>query len=475
MELIVIFSAFLVAALAGVCKRKAVIEGLSVAAALAAFAATVKVAWRVAHHGTYSPYSFLSVDALGALVMLIIACVGLAATVYSVAYFRRELASKAIGLTRFRQYYVLLALFLAEMFAAVAASSPVVTWIAVELITLSTAFLISFYNKPSALEAAWKYLIINSIGLSLALLGSMLFFTAQDGGAVTWQSLLAHANNLDPAIAKIAFILTLIGYGTKIGFVPMHTWLPDAHSKAPAPISALLSGVLLNVALVVVLRFGAITNVVVGDDFTRHLYLAFGLASLALASFAILTQKNYKRLLAYSSIENMGIIALGIGFGGIGVLAALAHMIYHSLVKSSLFFIAGNFMLRYGSASIDKVKGALRVLPVTSVLFVLAVFAATGFPPFGIFLTEFFTASAGLQSYAVVAVVMLVALAVAFLGFFRHTSDMVLSAKPAGIKTGEKSVWLVVPPLALLTLLLVLSFYMLPFMKTLIDQAVAVI
>ncbi len=474
MEIIVIISAFLAAAAVSLfVKHKPVIESLSVVAAVAAFAATIKVALQVAAHGSYAPYRFFSVDALGAIIMLIIASVGLAATIYSVAYMRRELAKGIIGFSRFRQYYVLLGLFLAEMFLAATASSPIVTWIAVEAVTLTTAFLISFYNKPAAMEAAWKYLIINSIGLSLALLGTMLYFTAAHGGSMlTWDSLLASAGHLDPAISKIAFVLVLIGYGTKIGFVPMHTWLPDAHSKAPAPISALLSGVLLNVALMVVLRFGAVTNAVVGVGFSRHLFIAFGLASVVLAALAILTQKNYKRLLAYSSIENMGIIALGLGFGGIGVFAAMLHMIYHSLIKSSLFFTAGNFLLKYGSAYIKNVKGALSIMPATSILFVIAVFAATGFPPFGIFLTELFTASAGFHHYLVVVVAMLLALAVAFLGFFRQTNSMVLSAKPEGAKSGEKNVWLIIPPLVLVTLTLVLSFYMPPFMRTLIDHAV---
>ena len=479
MEILIIVASLLTAALTGlIFKRRVIIEITSVTAALVIFAATIRIAMRVADSGTYSPYSFFSVDALGAIVMMIIATVGLAAMVYSVAYIRREMAKGIIGLTRHRQYFSLLSLFLVAMFVAVAASSPLFTWVFVEATTLSTAFLISFYNKSSAMEAAWKYLIINSIGLLLALFGTLLYSSFAGGLSevhlLTWNSLMAHATQLNPAIAQAAFIFVLIGYGTKVGLVPMHTWLPDAHSKAPAPISALMSGVLLNVALVAVLRCAAVTNTVVGHAFSQHLFVAFGTASVLLAAFVIVTQKNYKRLLAYSSIENMGIMALGIGFGGIGAFAAILHMIYHSLIKSSLFFTAGNFLLKYGSAYIAKVKGSLGIIPVTSVLFLVGLFAVAGFPPFGIFLTEFFTLSAGWKNFAVVVAFVVVALAVAFVGFFRNANAMVLSQSSEDApEAGEKNIWLVIPSLALIALALVLTFYTPPFIHTLLNEASA--
>ncbi|HEU4913857.1 MAG TPA: proton-conducting transporter membrane subunit [Candidatus Saccharimonadales bacterium] len=475
MEIIVIIASLLAASLAGVAfKRKIIIESASVLAALVAFVAAAKIALRVADSGVYSPYAFFSVDALGAIAMLIVATVGLAAACYSVAYLRREVAKGIIGLTRVRQYYVLLALFLAAMQVAVAASSPLFTWVFIEATTLCTAFLISFYNKSSAMEAAWKYLMINSIGLLLALFGTLLFSAGGSSeGFLTWNALMDGAKQLDPAIVQMAFIFVLVGYGTKVGLAPMHTWLPDAHSKAPSPISALLSGVLLNVALVAILRFAAVANNAVGQSFTQHLLIAFGAISVLLAAIAILTQKNYKRLLAYSSIENMGLIVIGVGFGGVGAFAAILHMIYHSLLKSSLFFMAGNFLLKYGSAYIAKVRGSLRVIPATTVLFLLALFAVAGFPPFGIFFTEFFTLSAGLKSYAVIVVLVLAALAIAFIGFFRNANAMALTAKPTDVKSGEVNKWLVLPPLVLVVLALVLTFYMPAFLQTLIDQASA--
>src|ERR1035437_10116211 len=235
--------------------------------------------------------------------ILIVSFIGFFTIIYSIQYLRKETTKNIIGFTRVKQYFILLNLFLAAMFLAVTAGNPIFAWISIEATTLSTAFLISFYNKPSAMEAAWKYLIINSVGLLLGFFGTLLYFTSVsswDGnGFVNWQLLTTHAIYLDPVLAKIAFIFVVIGYGTKVGLAPMHTWLPDAHSKAPVPISALLSGVLLNVAFVIILRFKYVTDASIGPAFAQNLLMTLGILSIFIASLIILTQKNYKRLLAY--------------------------------------------------------------------------------------------------------------------------------------------------------------------------------
>ena len=281
---------------------------------------------------------YLAVDALIAVVMLIVAVIGCASAFYSIGYLREEVKKGIVGFHRVREYFVLFHIFIAAMLCSITASSPILMWIALEATTISTLFLISFYNKPSSTEAAWKYLLINSIGLLLGFFGTLLFFTAQTlsagGELITLHVLLDTATNLNPLIAKIAFIFVLIGYGTKVGLAPMHTWLPDAHSKAPSPVSALLSGCLLNIAFLAILRFKAVTDVAVGPAFTQHLLIFFGVFSLAIAAFIIFVQKKYKRLFAYSSIEHMGIIAIGFGFGGIAAVPAIVQMIYHSLVKA---------------------------------------------------------------------------------------------------------------------------------------------
>ena len=474
MALIIILTSFFVAAVVStLIKHRSTIEITSVLASIVAFAASISVALKVAASGTYSPFSFFSVDALGAIVICLISFVGMATVIYSIQYLRQESAKKILEFSSIRLYFIMLNLFLAAMFLAVIASSPIFAWISIEATTLSTAFLISFYNKSSSIEAAWKYLIINSIGLLLGFFGTLLFFTATSGNAiVSWQSLIAGVSHLSPMIAKIAFVFVLIGYGTKVGLAPMHTWLPDAHSKAPAPISALLSGVLLNVAFVIVLRFKTITDLVVGPSFSQNLLIIFGVISIFIAALIILTQKNYKRLLAYSSIENMGIMALGFGFGGLGVFAAILHMIYHSLMKSSLFLSVGTIFLKYGSTKIANVKGLLKVLPFTSILLIAGFLAITGTPPFGIFITKLTILSAGLKTHPYITVFTIALIAILFIGFFRHVTAMVFGEKPEGIKAGEGSAWLVIPPLALITVALYLSLNIPQFLSTLINDVV---
>ncbi|KKQ80704.1 MAG: Hydrogenase, membrane subunit 1-like protein (EchA-like) [Parcubacteria group bacterium GW2011_GWC2_38_7] len=478
MEFIIIILLLVISALIAIlAKHRGFIEGVSVFSAGIALLGSFNIAFRVAKFGDYSPYAFFSVDAMGALLLLLISCVGFAAVAYSIPYLRKETANNIIGLTRVKQYFCLLNLFLMAMFLAVSSSSPIFSWIAIEATTLSTAFLISFYNKSSSMEAAWKYLIINSIGLLLGFFGTLLYFTPVDsavgGGFVNWQTLAVNAVHMDPLLAKIAFIFIFIGYGTKVGLAPMHTWLPDAHSKAPAPISALLSGVLLNVALIIVLRFKIITDAVIGQSFSQTLLIVFGLLSVVIAALIIISQKSYKRLLAYSSIENMGIIALGFGFGGLGVIAAILHTIYHSLVKSALFLLSGNFLLKYHSAKIANVKGALKALPKTSILFLIGFLTITGAPPLGMFFSKLLTFSAGIGAHPVVTVISIIFTSIVFIGFLMHVSAMVFG-KDLNEETKEpkkESIWLLLPPLALFFLVLFLSFYQPLFLQTLIHAA----
>jgi hydrogenase-4 component F len=476
MELTVILSSLLLSAL--VCllaTRRVVIEVITAAAALSAFVFSVMIAYTVTVTGIYNPNQFFCVDALAAILLLIISLVGLAATLYSIRYLREETNKQIIDFGQVKQYYVLLNLFLAAMIFAATSNNPVFTWISIEATTLSTAFLISFYNKPSAIEAAWKYLVINSIGLLLGFFGTLLFFTSLIGmgetGFTTWSTLLFNAPHFNPTIAKIAFIFVLIGYGTKVGLAPMHTWLPDAHSKAPVPISALLSGVLLNVAFVAILRFKTIVDASVGNLFSQKLLIIFGLISIFMASLIIFTQKNYKRLLAYSSIENMGFIAIGFGFGGLGIFAALLHMIYHSLVKSSLFMMAGNIFLRFSSTKISSVRGLIKTLPITSILFLIGLFAITGTPPFGLFFTKLYILSAGIHAHPIATTVAIFSAALLFIGFLRHIIAMTFGNKPGEITAGEKNSLLTTIPLILLAIAFYISFHKPLFLSGLLAEA----
>ena len=477
MELILIFASLLVAVSIGFfANRRSVIEFASVTASVVTCTAAIAIALKVASWGTYAPLPFFSIDALGAIILLIIACVGFSVVSYSIPHLRIETAKDIIGVKRARQYYILLNLFLLAMILAGTTNSPIFAWISIEATTLSTAFLISFYNKPSSIEAAWKYLIINSVGLLLGFFGTLLYFTSVGAfggdGFVSWQSLIENAAHLDPLIAKIAFIFVLIGYGTKIGLAPMHTWLPDAHSKAPAPISALLSGVLLNVVFIIMLRFKVITDASIGAGFSQILLIVFGFLSILLAALINFNQKSYKRLLAYHSIENMGIATFGFGIGGLGVFAGVLHMIYHALVKSALFLSAGTIFLKYSSTKIKNIRGAIVALPVTSILFLIGFFIITGTPPFGMFVTKMLIFSGGILTYPIATIAALFSAALLFIAFFNHATEMAFGRKPDEITTGEESVWLIIPPLALMGIVIVLSFYIPPFLSTLINTVV---
>src|SRR3989344_964379 len=244
------------------------IEYAALGAAVFETAFAVLIARSVLLHGTLLGPGFLGVDALGAFPILFTTVVGLAATIHSIGHLREEARKDIVGFHRIREYYVLFHFFLFAMLAASSTTSPIIMWTAIEATTLATAFLITFYNKPSALEAGWKNLIINSVGLLIGFLGTLLFLTAAaragaGGPFVSWETLHAFGGSFDPTLIKVAFVLCLVGYGTKVGLVPMHTWLPDAHSKAPVPISSLLSGVLLNVALIAILRFRSVADLVV--------------------------------------------------------------------------------------------------------------------------------------------------------------------------------------------------------------------
>jgi len=478
MEIILIITTLIITALLNILiKRRFVIEFFSIIASFVVLFESVVIALKVSISGVYSQFFFFSVDSLGAIVMLIIACVGFITTIYSVQYLRQETAKGIIGFTRVRQYFVLLNIFLAAMFLAVAANNPVFAWIAIETTTLSTAFLISFYNKPSAIEAAWKYLIINSIGLLLGFSGTLLYSTSVislgENGFVSWQSLMANVAHLDPLIAKIAFIFVLIGYGTKVGLVPMHTWKPDAYSKAPNPIGALLSGALLPVAFIVILKFKNLTDAAIGPQFSQNLLIIFGILSIAVAALIMFNVRNYKRSLAYSSIENAGVMALGFGFGGLAIFAATLHLMYHSLVKGVMFFTSGNLLLKYNSSKIKNIKGALGVIPFTSVLFIAGFLIVTGVPPFGIFLTKMQILSVGIQINPIITIIALFFMTLIFIGFLKHIISMFFSRKPENIEVGEGSIWLIIPPLTLLVTIIILSFYIPPFLYRLINDVVS--
>lgn len=439
--------------------------------------ATAVIAGALGSDAPYMLSRYLSVDHLGVLLLFLLSFGGLMSSIYARGYLTTEMKKGIIGFNRTKKMYAQMHLFLLAMSLAITATNPIITWIAIEATTLTTAFLISFYNKPSAVEAAWKYLILNSVGLLFAFFGTLLFLTPQlhtaNTGLATWQSLLVGASSYNPFIIKMAFVFTFIGYGTKIGLVPMHTWLPDAHSSAPSPISSLLSGVLLNVPFLAILRFKTITDATIGPDFSSRLLITFGILSLVVSSVSILVQKNYKRLLAFSSIEHMGLIALGFGIGGAASMAAILHMVYHSITKSLLFLSAGNIFLKYDSMKIENIRGLITNLPVTATIFFIGILTIIGMPPMGMFYTEFVIVSTGAHQYLGITITALGALILVGIGFLRHLADMIFGQSAEHITQGENTAWTIVPIVMLAVIIMSISFILPHTLQSFLTLAVA--
>jgi hydrogenase-4 component F len=340
--------------------------------------------------------SFFYLDALSVIVLDTISIVSFMVSIFAIGYLDREFRHQVINLQRIQLFYSLMYAFIFTMVLVVSTQNLGLMWIAIEATTLASAFLVGFYNNKESIEAAWKYVIICSVGIALALLGIVFLYISAvnifEGSkfSINWLFLLRHAEALHGSILKIAFIFVLAGFGTKVGLVPMHTWLPDAHSQAPAPISALLSGVLLNSALYGLIRVLAIVNKNLGSNvYSGRLLVIAGLLSIITAAVFILTQKDYKRMLAYSSIEHMGIITFGLGiFTPVALFAALFHMVNHAFTKSLLFLASGNVYLKYKTREISRVNGLLKALPVSGMVFLLGLFAIAGMPPFSVFSSE---------------------------------------------------------------------------------------
>jgi hydrogenase-4 component F len=417
-------------------------------------------------------------DAFGAVVMLPIAGVGLVSALYSVNYMGRQYDHGTIDDKRIIRYYQGFNVFMLTMLLVPVSNNMGTMWVAIEATTLVSVLLIMLYTKENAIEAAWKYLIIATVGLSFALFGTVFFYYANitavpaEAGsetAMNWSDMVAHAKLLDPNIVKTAFIFVLIGFGTKAGLAPMHTWLPDAHSEAPTPVSALLSGVLLNCSIYGILRFHIITLGTLGDSFSSTLLVILGVVSVGIAAASIYFQKDMKRMLAYSSVEHMGIISLAFGFGGFfGIYGALLHIINHAIAKPLMFFASGSISQRYETKSMSEIKGIIRTMPITGGLFLVGGLAIVGMPPFNVFMSEFMILGAGFGSGQFLASSLVVLfLIVVFAGFMRHIIRMVFGnpkpKSPAAIdiraNNREMGKLSVVPMAVLAALVIILGFY----------------
>jgi hydrogenase-4 component F len=447
--------------------------GLTVASGLISFALVLAVVPAAARHDL-SYLSYLRVDAVSAIFLLATGFLYGAVAVYAVGYQKGH---------HDRRLYAGLNLFAWSMLAAPLMSSLALLWIAVEITTIISALLVAIEDTDGAAEAAWKYVLIASAGLGLALLGTVFAYYA--GSQVLGehynlaiQPLIAAGTHLPATPVRLAFLLALLGYGTKVGLFPVHTWLPDAHSEAPTPVSALLSGSLLAVSFYAILRFYQFTAAALGSGFPRDALLAFGVASLLLAALYVFGQRDVKRLLAYSSVEHMGILAIGVSFGApVALAGVMLHVLAHAAAKGNAFMGAGVLVVKFGSKRISAIRGGLDLLPWSGPLFLLAVFALSAMPPSGIFRSEFQIVYGGLGSgnYAAAAA-LIVLVTVAFFGLTASATRMLFTPAPVRarptLSRGEPSAWMVVPVIAGVAVLFLLGVHPPGELTSLISRAV---
>jgi hydrogenase-4 component F len=452
---------------------RALAPAVTVVSGLACFALILALIPAIVHRNL-NYLSYLRVDALSAIFLLATGFLYAAVAVYAVGYLKRHEDLYA------RRFYAGLNLFAWAMLAAPLMSNLALLWIAVEVTTIISALLVAIEDTDGAAEAAWKYVLIASAGLGLALLATVFAYYA--GSQVLGehynlaiQPLIQAGAHLPHTPVRLAFLLALLGYGTKVGLFPVHTWLPDAHSEAPTPVSALLSGSLLAVSFYAILRFYQVAAAALGSGFPRDALLAFGVASLLLAALYVFGQRDIKRLLAYSSVEHMGILAIGVSFGApVALAGVLLHVLAHAAAKGSAFMGAGVFTVKFGSKEISALRGGLDVLPWSGPLFLLAVFALSAMPPSGIFRSEFQIVYGGLSSgnYAAAAV-LVVLITVAFFGLTASATRMLFTPAPRALNRSEPSIWMVIPVVAGVAVLFILGLHPPAELTGLIYRAVA--
>jgi len=431
--------------------------------------------------------AWIGLDSAGLLFLSITSILFLAVSVYTTGYLGREGDRKVLDSVEgflFRNepeaiFIACLLFFLASMSLVCISHDMGLLWVAVEATTLASAPLISFHRHHRSLEATWKYLLICSVGIALALLGNYFLAYAGHGKIhLRFDDLISGATSLDHAWLKASFLMLLVGYGTKMGLAPMHTWLPDAHSEAPSMVSALLSGALLNCAFLGIFRAHCVLTAAGLGRFSGELLVFFGMLSMAVAAAFLIRQTDYKRMLAYSSIEHMGILSLGVGIGGLAGTGAMLHAVNHSLAKGMLFLVSSHLLFIYGTKKAGDVRHALKKTPLTGVLWLVGFLAITGAPPFGLFLSEITILKGILDSGRwAVAVGYLLILAIIFIAMARIVLPMAFglperetsSAPP--VKDYREPVWLAGPAIALAAAVLAMGLYIPAFVWKFIGQA----
>lgn len=436
----------------------------------ATFAAGIALAIQVYFEGPIiTGGKFFFVDAFNVYLTVLTSFVSMTTAIFSRRYMRWEREHGRVGHWGMRFYHAMFQLFIFAMLLTLLTNNVGVLWIAMELATLSTVLLVSLYRTPTAIEAAWKYFILCGVGIAQALFGTVLLYFAAEkvlgegGEALLWTNLSQVSDRLEPTVLSLAFVFLMVGYGTKVGLVPLHNWLPDAHSEGPTPISAVLSGLLLNIALYALVRCKVLVDGATGTHQAGYIMMGFGLLSILVAAFSLLRQKDIKRMFAYSSIEHMGIATFAFGLGGqIATFGALLHMLVHSLTKSSIFFTAGHASQMHSTQEMDRIKGLIKGNPLVGWGLMFGVMAIVGMPPFGVFMSEFLILTATMKDAPLLTPLLLIGFGVAFAALFRRVQPMVAGAVPVNqnpIRAAH------IPVILHMILVLILGLYMPDFLS----------
>ena len=379
------------------------------------------------------------IDPFNVFLVTLTAFVSFTTAVFSRPYMRIELEHGRVNGPRLRLFHSMYQLFIATMLVALTTNNMGLLWVSMEAATLSTVLLVTLYRTPASLEAGWKYFILCGVGIAQALFGTILLYFAAERvlgatgvDALLWTHLDAVKGELEPAVLGLAFVFLLVGYGTKVGLAPLHNWLPDAHAEGPTPISAVLSGLLLNVAIYAVVRCKVLVEGALHSQLPGRMLMSFGLLSVVLAAFFLWRQRDVKRLFAYSSIEHLGIIAFAFGLGGaVANFAALLHMTVHSLTKSAIFFAVGHAAQKAGTQMMDQIRGLIGVNPTVGWGLMLGTLAILGLPPFGVFASEFLILTTAMRQQPWATPILLGALGVAFAAIFGRVQPMVFGESNA--------------------------------------------
>jgi hydrogenase-4 component F len=453
---------------------------INIFGSLATFAAGSALAVEVYLHGSMlAGGNFFFVDAFNVYLTVLTSFVSMTTAIFSRRYMRREREHGRVGHVRMRFYHAMYQMFIFAMLLCLLTNNVGILWIAMELATLSTVLLVSLYRTPTAIEAAWKYFILCGVGIAQALFGTVLLYFAAEkvlgegGDALLWTNLSRVSGQLEPTVLSLAFVFLMVGYGTKVGLVPLHNWLPDAHSEGPTPISAVLSGLLLNIALYALVRCKVLVD---GSTQTHHagdIMMGFGIVSILVAAFSLLRQKDVKRMFSYSSIEHMGIVTFAFGLGGpIATFGALLHMLVHSLAKSAIFFTVGQASQMHRTQDMDKIKGLFKGKPLVGWGLMFGVMSIAGMPPFGIFTSEFLILTATIKEAPLWTPFLLLGLAVAFAALFRRVQPMVSGDIPDNQKPIKVAH---LPVLLHMALVLMLGLYIPDFLNHWFQAAVVLL